>query len=113
MQNTILGFLIIIIGAMSTLEQLGLIEILGRLTFLYAIALTLVGLLLVLRAQGKMAAEKAERKAVREQEKVTKRLAAEHEAKEKELQKELVEKQHQVDEQEEVIDDMINPKQSL
>jgi len=110
MQNTILGFLIIVIGSMSVLEQLGLIEVLGKLTFLYATALTLIGLLLILRAQGKMASDKAEKKAQKEQEKVKNQLAAEHEAKEKELEQQLEEKTKVVDKQEEVIDDMINPK---
>lgn len=113
MQNTILGFMIMIIAAMSVLEQIGLIDVLGKLTFLYAVALVLMGLLMILRAQGKMASDKAEKKAVRAQEKMKKQLAAEHQEKEKVLEQKIEEKEQIVHQQEEVIDDMVNPKQNL
>ena len=110
MENILWGIILISIAVGSLLESFGLVTVLGDWSFVWSILVLLIGLLLILRAQGKMAADKTQRKSEKEQDRVKRKLASEHKAKEKVLEKQLADKDRVVHQQEEVIDDMINPK---
>jgi len=110
MENILWGVLLIGIAVGSLLESFGLVTVLGGWSFVWSVLVLLIGLLLILRAQGKMARATTERKAKKEQERVKKELAEKHDAEENKLKKEIEAKDRVVHEQEEVIDDMVNPK---
>ena len=110
MENILWGVILICIAVGSLLESLGLVVVLGSWSSVWSVLVLLIGLLLILRTQGKMATSKTQRKAEKEQDRIKRELASEHDKKEEELKKQLVEKEKVVHQQEEVIDDMINPK---
>ena len=117
MQNIIIGIGLMVLGILSTLAVLDVLELNIFLQALLPVSVFLIGLLLILREQGRRAADSAA-KATAKAEQARAKAELEqhnraHKSEREHLRDELVTKDKIVETQGEVIDDMVNPKQPL
>jgi len=111
MNNIFIGFFLIVLGLSFLLDQMGFYNLFGALEFLWPVLIILVGFFMVLQSQGKMATAHAEKKARKEKNKLEEKMKKEQTSEREKLEKELHKKEEVVEIQEEIIDDMVNPKQ--
>jgi|GEM_PF-3330015 len=106
--NIVNGILFILTGAIILLAQSGVVTL--GFAWAWPTLLLLYGLYLVLSSQRKLVEKSVNKKAAKHEAKLERKLEKEH-GKEKEMLKsEIEEKSKMIEDAEEVIDDMINPK---
>ena len=105
-----IGLLLMFIAVLMLLDQLNVLALSGWFEYLWIALVFLIGFEMLLSQQRVAAERKVEKRKNKEQEKMKKELSHDHMKSQQELKQELKKKEAVVNEQEEIIDDMINPK---
>jgi len=106
--NIINGIIFALTGCIILLTQADIITL--GFAWAWPTLLLLYGLYLILSSQRKMVEKSVNKKAAKHEAKLEKKLEKAHNKEKKVLEKEIEHKDQLVEEAEEVIDDMVNPK---
>jgi ABC-type nickel/cobalt efflux system permease component RcnA len=104
------GLLLMIVGVLMVLDVLNVLSLSNWFEYMWALLVFLIGFEILLSAQRKATKRKIEKRINKEKVKLEKELEEKHAEDTKNLEIELKKKELVMEEQEEVIDDMINPK---
>ena len=104
------GLLLMIVGILMVLDVLNVLRLTNWFEYLWALLVFLIGFEILLSAQRIATKRKIEKRINKEKAKLEKELEKKHTEDTKNLKTEIKEKDAKSEEQEEVIDDMINPK---
>ncbi len=106
--NILNGIIFVFTGAIILLVQADVVAL--SFNWAWPSLLALYGLYLILSSQRKIVEKSVSRKAAKHEAKLEKKLEKEHIKEKKVLEEKIQEKDKLVEEAEEVIDDMVNPK---